>query len=147
MHTKVNQALEGGPCFALPSDMRIKVSPTGIYTYPDVVVVCGKPEFEDESRDVLLNPTVVIEVLSDSTEKYNRGTKFRHYQQVASVREYVLVAQDQPLVERFVRQPDGDWLLTTFSGISGHMELLTGPARVPMADVYAGVTFPEHPPR
>src|SRR5205814_775777 len=86
-----------------PRVMRVKVSRTGLYTYPDIVLVCGKPEVEDAAGDTLLNPQIVIEVLSDSTEKYDRGKKFRHYKQIASLREYVLVAQDEPVVERFVR--------------------------------------------
>ena len=89
--------------------MRAKVSRTGLYTYPDIVIVCGKPELEDADLDTLLNPQVVIEVLSPSTEKNVRTRKFRHFQQIESFREYVLVAQDDPVIERFVRQQDGSW--------------------------------------
>lgn len=152
-HTRVNDnlvielggRLKGGPCFLLSRDMRVKVSPTGLYTYPDVVIICGPPEFEDDHGDTLLNPQVVIEILSDSTERYDRGAKFRHYQQVASLREYVLVAQNEPVCERFVRQPDDNWMLTTVTGLEGELALATVPVRVHLADIYAGVIFPENP--
>ena len=98
---ELTKALKGGPCQSLSRDMRVRVSATGLYTYPDVVVVCG--EFSDENRDTLVNPTVIIEVLSPSTERYDRGTKFRQYQKLTSLKEIVLVAQYEPLAERFVR--------------------------------------------
>jgi len=134
--------LDGGPCFPLTSDMRVKVSATGLCTYPDIVVVCGEPVFDGATRDTVLNPTVVVEVLSDSTERYDRGTKFRHYQQIPSLQEYLLVAQDEPACERFVRQPDGTWNLTTVIGLAGELAFASIPARVPLADIYAGVAFP-----
>jgi Uma2 family endonuclease len=97
---KAGNQLENGTCRALTSDMRVKVNATGLYTYPDIAIVCDRPQFEDEVFDTLLNPRVVVEVLSDSTEKYDRGVKFGHYRQIPSLQEYVLVAQDRPLVER-----------------------------------------------
>src|SRR5262249_28209470 len=110
--------LKSGPCRVLTSDMRVRVNATGLYTYPDVVIVCDEPEFEDAVFDTLLNPRALVEVLSDSTEKYDRGAKFGHYRQIPSLQEYVLVAQDRPLVERYVRQADNSWLLTVFEGLS-----------------------------
>ena len=86
-------------------------------------------------------------MLSESTEKYDRGTKFRHYRQIPSLREYVLVAQDQPLAERHLRQADGSWLMTEFAGLESVLEFTSVPARVPMAEVYRGVTFAAPPPR
>lgn len=141
----VGNQLEGGPCQVLTSDMRLKVSETGLYTYPDMVVVCEEPEFEDEVFDTLLNPRVVIEVLSDSTEGYDRGVKFGHYRRLPSVHEYVLVAQDRPLVEGFVRQPDGTWVLTAVSDPKGAFAFGSIPVRVSMADIYARVQFDEAP--
>jgi Uma2 family endonuclease len=135
--------LRDGPCRALTSDLRVKVSATGLYTYPDIVVVCEKPQFEDKVADTLLNPRVIVEVLSDSTEKYDRGAKFGHYRQVASIQEYVLIAQDRPLVERYVRQPDGSWVLTAFSDMGLTFAFVTIPVKVPMAAIYADVEFPE----
>ena len=93
--------LAGGPCYPLVSDMRVKVLKTGLQTYPDILIVCGEPEFPDaETTDVLLNPSAIVEVLSPSTEKYDRGSKFRQYQQIETLKEIVLVAQDEPVIER-----------------------------------------------
>jgi Uma2 family endonuclease len=139
--------LAGGPCRVLTSDLRVKVSATGLYTYPDMVVVCDEPQFEDKVLDTLLNPRVIVEVLSDSTEKYDRGVKFAHYRQLPSVQEYVLVAQDRPLVERYVRQADDTWVLTAFSEMPRTLAFGTVPAQVALADIYRGVTFPETPSR
>jgi Uma2 family endonuclease len=138
--------LWGGPCRSYSSDQRVKVSRTGLYTYPDIVIICGTPEFDDADPNTLLNPRVIIEVLSDATAGYDHGPKFRHYQRIESFQEYVLVAQDEPAVERLVRQPDGNWLSTMITGLDSELALATVPAKVSMADVYAGVTFPD-PPR
>jgi Uma2 family endonuclease len=136
-----------GTCRVVTSDLRVRVDATGLYTYPDVVIYCDKPQFEDDAFDTLLNPRAIVEVLSDSTEKYDRGAKFRHYRQIPSLQEYVLVAQDEALAERHVRQPDGSWLLTEFAGLDRVLEFATVPARVPLAEIYRDVTFPEVPPR
>src|SRR5947208_1446546 len=133
-----------GKCRVVTSDLRVKVDATGLYTYPDVVIYCDKPQFEDDVLDTLLNPRAVVEVLSDSTEKYDRGTKFRHYRQIPSLQEYVLVAQDRPLVERYVRQADGSWLLTVFEGPSSTFTFTSIPVRIPFSEIYNGVKFPEH---
>jgi Uma2 family endonuclease len=135
--------LKNGPCRVATSDLRVKVHATGLYTYPDLVIVCDQPQFEDKVLDTLLNPRIIVEVLSDSTEKYDRGTKFRHYRQLPSLQEYVLVSQDQPLVERFVRQPDDSWLLTAFSQMTQTFAFGTVPVQIPLADLYRGVKFPE----
>jgi Uma2 family endonuclease len=135
--------LKNGPCHVLTSDMRVKVDATGLYTYPDVAVVCDEPQFEDAAVDTLLNPRAIVEVLSDSTEKYDRGAKFGHYRQLASLQEYVLVAQDRPLVERYVRQPDGSWLLMAFEGMSQVFAFTSVPVHIPLAEIYSGVTFPD----
>ncbi|MGO9467182.1 MAG: Uma2 family endonuclease, partial [Isosphaeraceae bacterium] len=135
--------LEGGPCRVLTSDLRVKISATGLYTYPDIVVVCDEPQFEDNQFDTLLNPRVVVEVLSDSTEKYDRGTKFAHYRQLPSVQEYVMVAQDRPLVERYVRQDDNTWLLSVFSDLAQTFAFGSIDVQVALADIYRRVAFPE----
>lgn len=104
--------LRGRPCTVYSTDLRVRVSPTGLYTYPDVVVVCGQPQFADEQRDTLLNPTLIVEVLSESTQDYDRGGKFEHYRAIASFHEYVLIAQDRYHVEHFAKQQDNRWLLS-----------------------------------
>jgi Uma2 family endonuclease len=131
--------LKAGPCRVVTSDMRVKINATGLYTYPDIVIVCSEPEFEDGYFDTLLNPLVVVEILSDSTEKYDRGAKFRHYQKIPSLREYVLVSQDQPLIERYACQPDGSWNLVTFDDRYGTFKFATIAAQIPMIEIYTGV--------
>jgi len=141
---EAGQQLKEGPCRVLTSDLRVKVDATGLYTYPDIIVVCDEPQFEDKTFDTLLNPRVLMEVLSDSTEKYDRGGKFKHYRQVPSLQEYVLIAQDQPLVERHVRQPNGDWLMTEFRGLEQTLAFTSVSVKIAVADIYRGVTFPEN---
>ena len=136
--------LKEGPCRVVTSDMRVKISATGLYAYPDVVIVCGKPEFEDAHVDTLLNPKVIVEVLSDSTEKYDRGFKFGHYRQIPSLEEYVLIAQDRTSIDRYVRRGDGSWLLTPFEDPAGTFQFDSVAVRVPLREIYRGVTFPEN---
>ena len=125
---------------------RVLVDRTGLYTYPDFLIVCGEVETAEGDPDTITNPRVIVEVLSPSTERYDRGAKFRNYQQVPSLTEYVLVAQDEAVVERFTRQADGSWALVSFVGLEAVLELRSVAVRVPLADIYAGVEFPA-PPR
>jgi Uma2 family endonuclease len=136
--------LESGSCHVLTSDMRVRVNATGFYTYPNIAIVCDEPQFEDAAVDTLLNPRVIVEVLSDSTEKYDRGAKFAHYRQVPSLQEYILVAQDRPLVERYVRQADGSWLLTVFDKPDQVFAFASVPVRVPLTEIYRGVKLAEN---
>lgn len=140
---EIGTRLKGSRCRTHSSDMRVKVSRTGLYTYPDIVIVCGEENYEDVEVDTLLNPQVIIEVLSESTENYVRGKKFRHYQQIESFREYVLVEQDEPVIDRLIRQPDGSWANTFVEGLDREFAFATVPVQIPMADIYAGVTFGE----
>lgn len=135
--------LKERPCEVYQSDMRVKVSRTGQYAYPDVTIVCGQPLFDDEVRDTLLNPTVLIEVLSKSTELYDRGIKSASYRKISSLKEYVLIAQDRPQVERYVRQPDGSWLLREASELTESVTLESVGVVLPLAEVYRQVTFEE----
>jgi len=102
--------LKKTPCRVYPSDMRLKVK-TGLYTYPDIMVVCGNRKFDDEKSDTLLNPDVIIEVLSDSTENYDRGRKFQNYQQIDSLKEYVMISQHRQKTEKYSRNKKGNWML------------------------------------
>ncbi len=111
MLRQLGNKLEGRPCVPCTSDLRVKIEMAGAYAYPDVSVVCGERQFEDERRDTLLNPTVIVEILSDSTESYDRGRKFELYRRIPSLREYLLVSQRAPHIEQFIRQPNGGWLL------------------------------------
>jgi Uma2 family endonuclease len=136
--------LKKRPCRIYPNDMRVKVSDTGLYTYPDVAVVCGERHFEDGHHDTLLNPTLIVEVLSPSTEAYDRGDKFAQYRRLESLREYVLIAQDRPRIERYTRQAEGDqWLLTEVSGLQGSVPFVSIGCELALAEVYDKVEFPE----
>ena len=134
--------LRGRPCKAYASDMRVRVSPTGLYTYPDVIVVCGQPQFADDQRDTLLNPTLIVEVLSESTKDYDRGGKFEHYRSLASLNEYVLIAQDKHHVEHFVRQPDNRWLLSETNRLEDTIHLSSIDCDLALAEVYDKVELP-----
>src|SRR5262249_49348713 len=115
--------LKGGPCVPFNSDLRIKIATTGLFTYPDLSVICGPPEFVPGTDDTVLNPTVLVEVLSDSTEAYDRGKKFEHYRQIEALREYLLVSQKEPRIEQFIRQPDRRWLLHEAAGLEATLEV------------------------
>jgi Uma2 family endonuclease len=135
--------LKDARCRVMTSDQRVLIDATGLYTYPDIAIVCEEPRFTDEVRDTLLNPRTIVEVLSDSTEKYDRGKKFAHYRRIPSLQEYVLVAQDRPFVERYVRQADNTWVLKDFAGLEATFEFASAPARVPLAEIYRDVRFPD----
>lgn len=135
--------LRGRPCEAHTNDMRVKVSDTGTYTYPDIVALCGEAQLEDEHLDTLLNPSVIIEVLSESTERYDRGAKFMHYRRLESLQEYVLVSQQRPLVERYVRHGT-EWVLTEISDLEqGVLTLDSIGCEVALRDIYERVEFTE----
>ena len=129
------------------TDLRIKVEATGLITYPDVSVVCGPQRFLDDEQDTLLNPTALIEVISDSTEAYDRGKKFEHYRRIPSCREVLLVRQREPRIEQFIRQPGGEWTLKEAAGLDARMELPSLSIVVPLAEVFANVEFTRGPLR
>jgi len=132
------QKLRGGPCRAWSQNMRVQVSAT-LYTYPDVVVGCRERQFLDASRDTLLNPVLLIEVLSDSTEACDRGKKFANYRTLESLQEYVLVSQDRVQVERYQRQPGGQWLLSAASRLEDSVPLNSVGCELQLADIYHDV--------
>lgn len=129
------------PCRVYPSDMRVKTRSSILYTYPDISVVCGAPQFEDAALDTLLNPIVIIEVLSPSTERYDRGRKFQHYRTLPSLQEYVLIAQDSYRIEHFARQPNDEWLFSDATELNASVELPSIQCQLALADVYENVTF------
>jgi Uma2 family endonuclease len=145
--TELNVQFRDRPCEVYASDLRTKVSRTGLYAYPDVIGVCGEPEFEDDHFDTLVNPQLIIEVLSDSTESYDRGKKFAHYRNIDSLREYVLVSQTECRIERFYRQDDGNWIYNEATNPDGSIELTSVACRLSLARVYHKVNFePAKPP-
>jgi Uma2 family endonuclease len=136
----LHHQLRKRPCKVYPGDLRIKVSAAGLYTYPDVSVLCGEAVLDDNQKDTLTNPTVIIEVLSPSTEAYDRGQKFEYYRKLESLAEYVLVSQDKRHIEIFTRQNDGRWLLTeTTHGVA---RLRSIKCRLALNDVYDKVEIP-----
>ena len=125
------------PCAVLPTDMKIKIEPSGRYVYPDLSVACD-PRFEDDTREVLLNPLLIVEVLSDSTESYDRGEKFFHYRRLESLREYVLISQKTCLVERYVRAGDF-WHFTSLDDLDAMLVLDSVDVEIPLRRIYAKV--------
>ena len=135
----IHRQLRGKPCEIYANDMRVKVSETGMYTYPDLVAACGEPRFEDQAIDTLLNPVLIVEVLSDSTERYDRGAKFTHYRSVPSLREYLLVSQTECRVEQYARQPGSQWLLTEYQDLNACIDLESLGCRLILSEVYERV--------
>ncbi len=131
-------------CKSYQSDLRVHIPATGLYTYPDVIVVCGKPQLlEDDYLDTLLNPDLIVEVLSPSTADYDKGTKFDHYRTIDSLKEYVLVWQDKKRVARFTKQTDGGWTLNDFIGEEAEIVLSSINCKLLMEDIYDKVDFDE----
>ncbi len=127
-------------CAPMGSDMRVRVLETGMYTYPDISIVCGEGTYEDDHVDVLLDPVAIVEVLSKSTEAYDRGLKFAHYQRIPSLHTYVLVSSMEPRVEVFERTDEG-WLLRVFQGLEATAALARLDVALPSAEVYFGVAI------
>lgn len=132
----LRQRLGGRPCLVWSESLRVRIGETGAYVYPDIAITCGRPELADTRPRTLLNPLVVVEVLSDSTESHDRGAKFAHYQRRASLREYVLVSTGQRRIEHYQRIDEGGWHYREYTGD----DVLALPAlgvEIPLADIYA----------
>lgn len=138
----LSAALREGPCVPYDSNLRIAASAEGFYTYPDVSIICGPVQTLDQRGDTVTNPTVLFEVLSDSTEAYDRGAKFGFYRKIASLREYVLISQSSPMVEIFLRQDSGVWLMSSFQGPEAVATLVSVPVQMPLAEIYRRAEFP-----
>ncbi len=136
--THLNIQLMDGECRVATSDMRVKVTEMDSYFYPDVVVVCGEPRAEDETFDTLLNPTLIIEILSPSTETYDKGEKFEHYQQITSLKDYILISQDKVYVEHYRRQ-ENEWLQTEFAELEDVLSLRSVGCELRLQDIYRRV--------
>lgn len=141
------RALRDRPCLPFNSDLRLKVEATGLLTYPDLSVICGPAKFVDDEQDTITNPTVLVEVLSDSTESYDRGAKFRNYVQIPSLREYLLVSQHEPRIEQFARQEGGPWVWREAAGLDATLELPCLQIQLALAEVFAKVPFEPVPLR
>lgn len=138
---RLQEQFDNRDCEVYQHDMRVKVRANGLYTYPDVVVACDQPQFEDDRFDTLLNPIVIVEVLSDSTEGYDRGAKFELYRALHSLRDYILISQDKVHIEHFNKDSDGRWVLWESNNLSDQVRLDTIPCVLNISDIYAKVTF------
>ena len=134
-------ALQGRSCIVTPQDVRLRVGSGRLYCYPDVLIVCGEPRFADDQKDTLLNPTLIAEVLSISTEAHDRGLKFAQYRTIESLQEYVLVSQHEPRVEKFCRQSADNWLMTECVGLNGACRFESVNCEVLLSEIYFNVTF------
>lgn len=139
LFAELHLRLRGKPCETYSSDMRVKVEASGLYTYPDIVAVCGEPRFEDEVFDTLLNPTFLVEVLSPSTADYDQGAKFGHYREIPALREVLFVAQDEVHVMRYVRRDDDTWILSETRDLEATLELTSLGVELAVAETYARV--------
>jgi Uma2 family endonuclease len=138
---ELRQQLKGRPYFITASDLRLRVSPTGLYTYPDVVVVCGEPQYAGDQKDTLLNPSVIIEVLSDSTRDYDLGRKCQHYRTLSSLRDYLMVAQDKPHIDHWMRQEENRGILTEYNDLSQSITLPSIECVLALSEVYDKVDW------
>lgn len=138
--------LRGRSCRIYPSDIRLKILETGLNTYPDLTIVCGPPQFTDlTKRDTLINPTVVIEILSPSTERYDRGLKFQNYRTIASLRHYVLISQDSAHIELYTRGEANQWILTEAVGLGASLSIASLTVALDLVDVYEQIDLPPSP--
>jgi Uma2 family endonuclease len=138
---EVRAALRGTPCQAFNSDLRVRVSPR-MYAYPDLTIVCGKPMPADERQDILLNPTVIFEVLSPSTESYGRGVKLQRYREIESLTDYILVAQDQIRIEQYTRGDAIAWAFRDYQRVEDVLRIASIGVSVPLAAIYERIEFP-----
>lgn len=141
LNALLHSQLRKRACMVYTSDMKVRAERPRTYMYPDVSVVCGESRFEDPTRRVLLNPMVIIEVLSESTEKHDRGKKFQYYRSISSVAEYILVAQDTYHIDHYRRQSENLWVLSSIDGMDGYLDILTIGCRLSLAEIYEKVSF------
>jgi Uma2 family endonuclease len=139
---EVSTQLRGRPCRTYGSDMKVKIEEAGSYVYPDLTIVCGERRFDDEEKDALLNPMVVIEVLSPSTELNDRGRKFAYYRQLESITDYLMIAQDKPFIEHYTKQEEGRWVLAVKDNLQQAVNLESVQCRLALSDIYENVEFP-----
>ena len=133
--------LKPSPCSVYASDVRLRVLPSGLYTYPDLMVVCGEARYADDQKDTLLNPIVIVEVLSDSTRDYDRGQKFEFYRGLSSVLEYITVAPDAPHIELWTRQDENHWLLSEFNHLNQTVPVTSIDCVLKLSEVYDKVNW------
>ena len=139
--TRLNIQLATERCEVYPGDMRVRTPDTRLYTYPDIVVVCDQPQFEDAIFDTLLNPILIIEILSPSTQLYDQHRKFADYRKITSLREYILISQDECKVSRFVKESEELWVVTEWFDLKDKINLLSIGCELALSDIYRKVNF------
>ncbi len=139
---EARQHLKGKPCVPYNSDLRIKVEATGLYTYPDATIVCGPPRLDASVKGTVLNPSVIVEVLSESTESYDRGKKSSHYRRIESLRELILISLSEPLVEMFTRRDDGNWSFIEYRSITDTLVIESVGIAILLSEIYRNIAFP-----
>jgi Uma2 family endonuclease len=141
---ELRNRLKGSGCNVYDSNLRLQLARQRRFSYGDTVVVCGQPEIVTVARTakVCANPRLIVEVLSETTEAYDRTTKFDRYREIESFQEYVLVSQTTPRVETYFRHPDGGWRIDFAIGLEAKISLRSVPAELPLSEIYAGITFP-----
>jgi Uma2 family endonuclease len=141
LYGELGQALKGKSRTLLSNDVRLRVAPKGLYTYPDAMVVCGTIQATDDHHDTVLNPALIVEVLSPSTEAYDRGFKFEQYRSLESLREYALVSQRRPCVEIYRRREQSEWVLHSFIGLDARCQFESIACAIDLSEIYRNVTF------
>jgi Uma2 family endonuclease len=138
---EVGLFLKGKGCDVFGSDLRVHIPSNGLYTYPDAVIVCGEPQLGDTEMDTLLNPGVIVEVLSKSTQSYDRGDKFNLYRAIPSLKEYILIASEAVGVEHYTKQENDTWVLKEYKQLQDSLPVKTIAFSLPLSEIYAGVAF------
>lgn len=138
---ELRHRLKGSDCYVLNCDMRLFVKGSGLYAYPDIQVVLGTPSFVDGAEDTLLNPKVIIEVLSDNSAAWDQGGKFWHYRHLDSLTEYLLVSHRTWLVDHYVKQSGGSWMLKTIEGKEGNIQLVSAKCQLPLSEIYGNTNI------
>lgn len=139
----VGSQIMDSSCIGYTSDQKIRTDPMDLFSYPDLTIVCGDPIFHDEQKDVILNPTVIIEVLSPRTETYDRSTKLDRYQNIRTLTDYILISQNRPCVEHYARQKGKrQWLFTIETSLEAEIKITSIKCKLKLADIYNRVKFP-----
>jgi Uma2 family endonuclease len=141
LHRLIANALSTGPCEPLTGNMKIRIEGSSAYYYPDLAIVCGEPQMEDKKKHIVTNPTVLFEVLSESTESFDRGKKFHRYKQISTLVEYILIAQSEPQIDAFYKVDDDTWMHRSYAGLKDVLELKSLGIQVKLADIYRRVQF------
>jgi Uma2 family endonuclease len=139
--SELRTQLKRTPCHVFSSDLKIKTTSSSLFSYPDVSVICGQPQFHDAHQDVVTNPVVIVEVLSDSTEAYDRGRKFFQYRQIDTLMDYILISQKEPYIDHFTKHQDGRWAVTTVVGLSSSLRIASIDCTLLLSEIYDKIVF------